>query len=447
MAVPARGMPRDLLVRRLDTLAGIEHPDLVRVVTISPSGGNQMDVRLDRPDAADLPTLLASRGPLTAAEASGMVASVARALAALHSEGLVHGHVAPTDILFTPGGATLLRPRLGLPVGAADEEPVEDIPSLARLAQSVLRTGPIGADGKPTSLRGADQALRAELARACADDPREIPEAGTLAARVHDAVAPVPVRLPDPNVLAEAARTGPIQVLGPAAGGRVLRRADLDPRWDADPSATDEPPSRRRRTGFLVGVTAVGLALGVGAGALASMDESPFAQLAEASTTGSHETRQPHTAQQLGADMNAITNRGDPAAAAGELTRLRMLLFTGTPVEVSDIDLPGSPAHATDAALLNRVFDWGTQVSGADVTIAAADVVSDDEGEGVGGPAARDATVGADLDAATVRVEYQIGAYVQVSDAGVIEVPPSETRAAMLSMIWTDDGWRVTRVA
>lgn len=443
VTVPEQGLSRDLLIRRLDTLAGIEHPSLVRVVTISPAGPDRMDVRLDRPDAADLPTVLASRGPFTAAEASGMVAGIARALAALHAQGLVHGTVEATDILFSPDGEALLRPRLAL--SALREEPVEDVPSLARVGQSVLRSWLAGTDGKPAPLSGEDLALRAELAKACAEDPRDRLSAAALAAKVEDVVEPVPVRMPAPEELREAASTGPIPIIGPAAGGRVLRRADLEPGASGGfggavgrAGRASMPPvlrRRRRRAGVLLAVAAAGLVFGLGAGALATVaDLLPGSEAAAASSsTEKAPDGAAKTAADLGADLDAIADRDDPAAAATELTRLRMLLLTGMPVEVSDVALEGSPAHAADAALLDRIITWGTHVSGASVEIAAAEVVGEHTDDAP--------------DSAVVRVEYSISAYLQIGDAGVTQVPESGDRSAMLSMTWTDDGWRVSRVS
>ncbi|GAB4086136.1 hypothetical protein GCM10028784_27660 [Myceligenerans cantabricum] len=460
VAVPAGGLPRDLLIRRLDTLAGLDHPSLVRLVTISPTGGDRLDVRLDRPDAADLPTVLASRGPLTAAETSGMVVAIAQALAALHSAGLVHGRVEASDVLFAPDGSALLRPQLALPYSTTSEEPVEDVPSLARLARSVLRTGLRGTDGRPAPLSGEDLALRTELAKACAEDPRDRPQAGTLAARVHDIVAPELVDMPAPDALVQAALTGPIPILGPGAGGRVVRRDDFTappsiqrtqrvrglsglPALAGLPSLRAGSPRRRRWTAALA-VASAGLVFGVGVGVIASVSDL-VGESAAASSSGSEaDAQEPRTAQDLGADMAAISNQNTPAAAARELTRLRMLLLTGMPVEVSDIDQPGSPAHAADLALLNRIFFWDKHVSGAEVKVTRSELVGrDGAGRGAGGKGANNGPP----TEAVVLVDYRISAHIQVSDSGPVQVPESEPRSAMLSLTWTDDGWRVSRVS
>ncbi|MBL0888572.1 hypothetical protein [Myceligenerans indicum] len=440
VTVPAAGLARDLLVRRLDTLADIDHPSLVRLVTISPSGGDRIDVRLDRPDAADLPTVLASRGPFTAAEASCMVVSVAQALAALHAAGLVHGQVEPTDVLFTPEGVPMLRPRLALPAESVGEEPVADVPSLARLAQSVLRTGATGPDGRPAPLSGADLALRGALVQACAADPRERPEAGTFAAQVYGVVLPERVHMPPPDELVEAARTGPISIIGPAAGGRVVRREDLVGQYSAS-----APRRTRHGRSAVLAVAAAGVAFGLGAGALVSVPGLlPSGDPAsEPGSTSEEELdpKTPRTAEQLGADLAAIADRGDPVKAAIELTRLRMLLLTGMPVEVSDIDQAGSPAHAADIALLNRIFFWSQHVAGAEVDVTEAEVVGT-KPDG-GGHLSK----GVALDSVVVRVEYSISAHVQMGDSGPVHVPESEPRSAMLQMSWTDEGWRVARVS
>ncbi|WP_344103586.1 hypothetical protein [Myceligenerans crystallogenes] len=453
VAVPDQGLSRDLLIRRLDTLAGIEHPNLVRVVTISPSGRDRMDVRLDRPDAADLPTVLASRGPFTAAEASGMVTGVARALAALHAAGLAHGTVEATDVLFAPDGTALLRPRLEPPVPAASEGPAEDIPSLARVAQSVLRSWLAGSGGSPAPLSSEDLALRAELAKARTADLRDRLAAKGFAARVQDVVAPQPVRMPTPEKLRAAARTGPIPIIGPAAGGRVLRRVDLEPVILAGAGLRRGLPpvlrGHRRPPAVLVAVSVAGLVCGLGAGIVATVSDllPGDAAAAASASRGPSPEGDARSAADLGADMAAITDRGNPARAAKELTRLRMMLLSGMPVEVSDVDLAGSPAYAADAALLERITRWGAHVSGATVNVAAAEVVGVEGTGGTGGTAAtRGAAAGGVLNEAVVRVEYSISAYLQVGDSGATQVPKSGIRSAMLSMTWTTDGWRVARV-
>ncbi|HET6859721.1 MAG TPA: hypothetical protein VFH94_21850, partial [Streptomyces sp.] len=205
VAVPTEAAARALLVRRLDTLATLDHPNLVPLIAISPNGPDNLDVRLSRTGAVDLPTAVGSRGPLTAAEGAGVTVAIAQALAALHSVGLVHGGVRPTDVLLRSDGSAMLRPRVTLPDHSDD--PV-DVTSLATLVESVL-----GFPG-PSLNSEADEALRAVLASARAEDPRDRPEPGTLAALAHDAVKPEPVRLPAGSALISAAISGPVPLAG-----------------------------------------------------------------------------------------------------------------------------------------------------------------------------------------------------------------------------------------
>src|SRR5690606_33893067 len=186
VAVPSDAAARALLVRRLDTLATLDHPHLVPLIAISPNGPDNLDVRLSRTGAVDLPTADGSRGPLTPAEASGVTVAVAQALAALHGVGVVHGGVRPTDGLLRSDCSSVQRPRVTLPERSGG---AVDVPSLAPLIGPVL-----GYPG-PSVRRKADEAWRWVLARALADDARDRPEPGTLAALVHDAAPPEAVRL------------------------------------------------------------------------------------------------------------------------------------------------------------------------------------------------------------------------------------------------------------
>ncbi|MFE7408777.1 hypothetical protein, partial [Isoptericola sp. NPDC057559] len=129
-------------------------------------------------------------------------------------------------------------------------------------------------------------------------------------------------------------------------------------------------------------------------------------------------------------------DRADPAAAAAELTRRRAVLLSGvadgaaSPVGLADVDVPGSPAHDADAALLDDVRQAGTRVRGAAVHVDGARTQEHDDEE------------------ADVVVRYAIGAHEQVAaDGAVTAVPATDARTATLRLAWTPDGWRVAEVA
>ncbi|MFD6142266.1 hypothetical protein [Promicromonospora sp. NPDC060271] len=476
VAVPTDAAARALLVRRLDTLATLDHPHLVPLIAISPNGPDNLDVRLSRTGAVDLPTAVGSRGPLTAAEGAGVTVAIAQALAALHSVGLVHGGVRPTDVLLRSDGSAMLRPRVTLPDHSDD--PV-DVTSLATLVESVL-----GFPG-PSLNSEADEALRAVLARARAEDPRDRPEPGTLAALAHDAVQPEPVRLPAGSALISAAISGPVPLAGhvplgahtPSAWRTAARTltgsiAAVDGRaWAAQARRRATMPISGRSRAELVAegaeprTTTVSvfatmmIAAGVVAGITAGVTAMPqvFGGDKPAAAAPSPEA----SATKLGG-ISPVANAKDPAGAAAELTSRRLALLAGAVSDIKTVNVEGSPAYVADKKILDELRRTGAQVVGASADVQSMEVVtmgpgaasalhnattasrtatSETDGAAVGEQAAsKDAPM-----EAVVRIAYTITAHTQVSDRGETAVPASK-ESADLTLVWTPQGWRVSEV-
>lgn len=476
VAVPTEAAARALLVRRLDTLATLDHPHLVPLIAISPNGPDNLDVRLSRTGVVDLPTAVGSRGPLTAAEGSGITVAIAQALAALHSVGLVHGGVRATDVLLRSDGSAMLRPRVTLPEHSDD--PV-DVTSLATLVESVL-----GFPG-PSLNSEADEALRAVLARARAEDPRDRPEPGTLAALAHDAVKPEPVRLPEGSSLVSAALSGPVPIAGhvplgahtPSAWRSAARTltgslAAVDGRaWAASARRRATMPlSGRPATGMIgkvaqprttvVSVVATGMiAAGVIAGVTAAAMALPevFGAEEPAVAAPSPEASTPR----WGGGISPVANAKDPAGAAVALTERRLALLAGAVSDITAVNVEGSPAYTADKQILDELKQTGAQVVGASAEVASTEVVtmgpgaasalqsattasrtetSETPGAAKGEPAAKKEPI-----EAVVRIEYTITAHMQVSADGETAVPSSK-ESADLTLVWTPDGWRVSEV-
>lgn len=475
VAVPTDAASRDLLVRRLDTLATLDHPHLVPLIAISPNGPDNLDVRLSRTGAVDLPTAVGSRGPLTAAEGAGITVAVAQALAALHSVGLVHGGVRPTDVLLRSDGSAVLRPRVTLPEHSDD--PV-DVTSLATLVESVLGFPGPSLDSK------ADQALRSVLARARAEDPRDRPEPGTLAALANDAVRPVPVRLPDGSALVSAAISGPVPIAGhvplgahtPSAWRSAARTltgsiAAVDARtWAATARRRATLPITGRGAGTRPGAKAVEprttvgtvlasvmIAAGVVAGISAGVTAIPEAFGGEEPAVAAPS---PEASTPVLGGINPVSNAKDPAGAAVELTERRLALLAGAVSDISMVNLEGSPAYRADQQILEELQQNKAQVVGASAEISSTEVVTQ-------GPGAASAVQSATTTSnkttqtsdsgeskasdkrapieAVVRIEYTITAHMQVSDSGQTAVPASK-ESADLTLVWTPGGWRVSEV-
>ncbi|GAB2480706.1 hypothetical protein GCM10027063_23750 [Promicromonospora xylanilytica] len=474
VAVPTEAAARALLVRRLDTLATLDHPHLVPLIAISPNGPDNLDVRLSRTGAVDLPTAVGSRGPLTAAEGAGVTVAIAQALAALHSVGLVHGGVRPTDVLLRSDGSAVLRPRVTLPDHSDD--PV-DVTSLATLVESVL-----GFPG-PSLDSEADEALRAVLARARAEDPRDRPEPGTLAALADEAVKQEPVRLPEGSALVSAALSGPVSVAGhvplgahtpsawrsaartltgsiAAVDGRAwvatTRRRAAMSRTDrlAAAGATGQGLQQKTTVVSVVatGMIAAGVVAGITAGAMAAPEvfrsEEPAVSAPAPSTASSS----------LSVGVNPVANAKDPAGAAVELTTRRLALLAGAVSDIGTVNVEGSPAYAADQQILDELKQTGAQVVGASAEVQKTEVVTLGPGAA---SALQNATTasrtetsetaevatkdkGAPIEA-VVRIDYTITAHMQVSDTGETAVPASK-ESADLTLVWTPGGWRVSEV-
>lgn len=474
VAVPTEAAARDLLVRRLDTLATLDHPHLVPLIAISPNGPDNLDVRLSRTGAVDLPTAVGSRGPLTAAEGSGITVAIAQALAALHSVGLVHGGVRPTDVLLRSDGSAMLRPRVTLP--DRSDDPV-DVTSLATLVESVL-----GFPG-PSLDSEADEALRAVLARARAEDPRDRPEPGTLAALANDAVQPVPVRLPAGSALVSAALSGPVPIAGHvplgaptppawrsaartptgsiavvdtrARAATARRRATMPKTGRSGAAGAAEKADQARTTTVSVFATAM-IAAGVIAGITAVATALPQVFGGEEPAVAAPS---PEAKSSLAVGVNPVSNAKDPAGAAAELTSRRLALLAGALSDIGAVNVEGSPAHVADKQILDELKQTGAQVVGASAEVRSTEVVT--MGPGAASDlhsattASRSEASGTSASAtqsgkrvpieAVVRIEYTITAHMQVSENGETAVPASQ-ESADLTLVWTPGGWRVSEV-
>lgn len=420
LTVPADAADRTALLERLQALAAVDHPcvEPVGEAVVNPDG--TIAVPRGTGTATTLPTVLAVRGRCDATEAAGIAVALAQGLAALHSAGVVHGPLEMTDVVVAVDARPRLRPRPDVPAGPTTE--ADDVHALARLVDALVKD----ADADATV------ALRAALAPALAGDPRVRPEAGTLAARVDEAVPPGPVQLPEPALLAAAA-------LGRRAGDRAAGRPTSARHRPARRAGPGRVPSgrrrdrtRRRRTGGRAGFvrSVVGAAVVLGGTALAvtlvldATGPGVPRPTAEAAPSGAASVA-PAGAE---AEPDPVAEREDPAAAAAELTRRRVeLLALGRPLD--EVVLAGSPAEESAAERLEQVTASGVQVDGIRVRVLDARTHRSDAGT------------------AEVAVEYVVEEHEQTVDGRTTRVPAEGPLTATLRLAWTDDGWRVAEVA
>lgn len=464
--VPAEAADRALLVERIDVLRGLDHEHLAAVEEVLEAGSEHVAVLTRRPTGIDLALLLGCRGPFAAGEAVTLLVPVAQAIAVLHHAGISYGGIERSDILLGSDGRALLRSPLDLtPV-----PPTEDVRSLAELVVGLLEAAP-GLDAlddpsSPTTDR-ALLALHTELSAARSADPRVRPAIGTFAALCYEAAPPVPITLPDGARLtaaAIAARSAPGDGIGeltapwldhrsaadddtvvkvtPGATGRAATRAQARREGPGRRQAGPSPRSRSNLRPWSWSVTpggphrpllAAALALGV-CGVLAAGGLALRAHL----TAGEGPSAVPDPAVTDVGVQDPTLLEGDPVRAATVLTERRIEVLAGqrTP---DDVLVPGSPAAAVDAELLESLGRAGTVLDGARAVVESARPLDPAPG-GAAAPGLGDET--------RVEVTYSVSAHTQRgADGATTQVPTGAAEVARLTLRWTEDGWRVSDVA
>ncbi|MGI4893499.1 MAG: protein kinase domain-containing protein [Janthinobacterium lividum] len=240
------------VLRELSMLRRVRHPRVVAVHDISRDERGRPVLVLDLAAGGSLAGLLAARTRLGAGEASGLLAVLGPALEELHAAGIVHGDVAPGNVLLDARGEPLLADLglaralghrhgsvLGTP-GFADPAAIagegasaaSDVYGLAAVAWCALT-------GSPPAPTGA-VAARLAVRRAGAELP-----AGTstqLLEALREALHRKPSRRPTPGELAQAAtscvRPRPVR---PVVAGRSATRAPVPERVPTAVSCGSDP--------------------------------------------------------------------------------------------------------------------------------------------------------------------------------------------------------------
>lgn len=382
--------------RRLDVLRSIEHPGLAHVRTMP----GHVDDRLVVTDLVPGPTLgtvRTSRMGLPAAESLALARDLASALAALHRGGLVHGDVAPSNVVLADrgddGGAhpvlvDLLADLAGeggtagyvapeVRAGRA-ASPAADVWSLATLCVWCTRVGDRG------------QVARA-LGTATSEDTHARPSAQALAAQLGE-LATTPVQVPPPSVLAGAALRAQAQhtptVLRPARRRRARHRRVT--------------PVRRAAVAVLV-------ALAV---ALPTWALWPDAQGETSAEGRSAVVGSPTPLTEVVTDL---VHARDDALVAGDAEAL------------AAVTAPDSPARAEDLALLESLQH--TELTGLRTEVSDARVVQAEAG------------------AAQVQAVLTQGAHERTSAGVTTEVAAQEPRCVVLALLLDGPVWAVERVS
>jgi eukaryotic-like serine/threonine-protein kinase len=98
---------RERYLREARALAACEHENIVRIHSVGERDGH-LELCLELLDGVTLEQLVRDGGPLSAEEAARIGSDLCRALAALHSRGLLHRDVKPANVMRVRGGRVVL---------------------------------------------------------------------------------------------------------------------------------------------------------------------------------------------------------------------------------------------------------------------------------------------------------------------------------------------------
>jgi len=402
-------------LRRLDELRALTHPGIAPVREIISLPGGCAAVTVDLVVGADLAVVLGARGGLTRAETAKVLDDVGSALAHLHAHGLAHGDVSPANVMVTTEGGLVLidlfggilesgTDRCAAPErrGGGPATPASDVYALAALLRECAT--------ESAMLRTR---LDRILADALATSPQRRPSARALAARAPEIAKPGGVALPDGARLAAGALRAAV-----ARPTRVV------------PSRRRLRPERRSRLAAgarlggvalvgLVGVAAVIGMLGAGQGAQVSATASASAASVATSSAQPPVASGQESLRDVVVDLagrrDAALNSGDAAALAATT-------------------VPGSPAAAADAAVLEALKEAGESVSGLDTSVLGVVEVE-----------VPDDCVQTWTSARAVRVRQSQPASTRTAADGAVRTVPAQA-AREVVLVLVPGPWRVAEV-
>lgn len=489
------GQLMELAARETAILAKVDHPHIVRLHEAHPLPDGSVAVLLDLAVGGSLTELVAARGRLEPGEVSTICTPIAEALAALHAAGVVHGDLAPGNILFTADGRPLLSdfeaarlvgeshpPQVSGTRGFVAPEVVGgDVPSEASdvfgvgaLAWFALTGrswagGPVSGlarGGAPTLAEGLHllgPGFGSAVAAMLADAPTDRPSAHEAAILAYHASTPIPVRLgsrealtADPDVvltqrLRERGGVGEVSILAGTASQTVTERQRRTA-WRGD--------GIRLAWGRRAKVAAAGalslLAVGLLAGVVVRLTPAAAAESTQPTVQATGQpTAQPTAQPTVQPTMVTGPTRAATNATASATTHGRS---TADPVssaapEISRVfvDLVNARARALmdrSTAALVAADAPGSKQRATDVSIIQALLSADERYVGLSFTVAT--VEGVSLDGATAVVRAVVGrsAYRVIGPGGHDQHVPADPGAVLVySLVQVDGAWRLADVS
>ena len=466
-------------------LMAVRHEHLVTLRDVVMMGDGRVALVFDLVTGASVRSTVAARGQLRPGEVVTVVTPLCEALEALHGAGGLHGDVSPSNVMLTAVGKPLLldlgaarlagsptdAPVYGTPGFVAPEvrqglAPTEasDVFSVGALAWFCL-TG----NGAPdTMLRLDPDVIRshvgpelAEVIGGCIDpDPARRPSSPEVARLFYDTVPAEAVEVVIGGDVASAlthriraeARDEAATPAETTRGWRARWRARWQTRRQtARPWRRSRPPGRGPRgwrptraaavLGVLLALVVVVLGVGVvSARSTASANEPaetgapgrPPGPLMVSGPTGSPTARATVSSAAAG---EALVRRPEaPRTAPQELIQAlsdrRVATFTTRDdAQLDRVDEPASPAHAADAAIIERLRTDGAHWEGLSLEVARATSVS------AGGTRA------------VVRARVDWTAYVVVTEGQRVERPAATGEVLDFTLVRGAQGWRLAAIS
>jgi hypothetical protein len=461
-----------LTVEQMAVHDRIQNEHLVRQHGAIALADGTLALVLDEAKGGSLAQLIGARGQLTPGEMVTTVAPLFRVLADLHAAGVVHGDLAPGNILFSADGKPMIGD-LGLArllgrqagpfggteaggfaapelIGGAVPSPVSDVYSMAALGWFCLT----GCPPAPAATRPSLATLRpdvpprlVEVLTAClVTDPAARPDAGAVAVQVFDAAPAESVAL--------------ASVSDPAA--EITRRIRA-----AAVSVSDPAPRRTRKhqTLLVLGLAALLLAVTSVAGAIWLLRLPPAAVQP---VTVRSATRSPVPAAGMRATASATES---PLLLATMPATMRRAVPTTTPTVVPTetsqsltevVTAPNSPRVAAagllqalvdaralayvarDSALLDLVYAPGATKAGVDKGNIAAALKNGGTYLGLSFVIKDVAFLDGTSDTARIRATIVTPAYRTGQPDGR-KIPHAQEilGPCIFSLSMTPDGWRI----
>ena len=473
-------------LRRLAALRHATHPHVAQIREVVAMDGDRCAVVSGRVHGPSLATVVRARGSLTEPELYALVQALGGALAFLHARGVIHGDVAPANVVLDADGSPVLIDLAGQvahELGTEGFVPPErrrgapatapgDVWALARLVQWAAGPTP----PRPViDLLG--EALRAGVDRR--------PGARDLARSATAAHPYRPITLPSAAALAQARMQAPDAVTRRRPAGRRDVRAGggaVQRRWWRRRTATAGEPSgggvsrrarglgdvtTRRSVEVATGATGGGTSrrpAGVATGANGGGTSRRPAGVAKGATGGGTRRAARHAAGAQRAPVRLAVGAvatgvvvlglvglvappgqwfgGDdispgerllaPSAAAGLVTGLLdtrdHALIAQDPEVLASVSVPASPSARSDAALLDALVTSGTTLTGLETSVVEVhEVVEVAEGIAVD----------------AVLAQAQHGRVVAGTSHTVPPPPPSCRRIVLAAQPEDGDPWRM----